>query len=216
MTAADELTGTRFLRFGSLKISYDDRVLLPRPWTELQSLWAAELASAAPKGRILELCAGAGQIGLLAAVLADRDLVAVDLDAAACGFVEHNAREAGVGDRVEVRHLDLESACRQDETFPIIIADPPWVPAAQTGRFPADPLTAIDGGPDGLDVARACLTVIDAQLDPRGFALLQLGTTDQVGVLRDGLPGTLSMTEVRFAGDRGLVVLVVRPADPHA
>lgn len=215
MTNADEFTDTRFLRFGSLKINYDDRVLLPRPWTEMQSLWAAELSPGAPDGRILELCAGAGQIGLLAALLTDRGLVAVERHEAACGFAERNAREAGLGDRVEVRNVSLEAACEPDETFPIIIADPPWVPAAQTSRFPADPLTAIDGGPDGLDVARACLRVIHAQLDPHGFALLQLGTAEQVEVLREELPNALLMTEVRFEGDRGLVVLVV-PAASHA
>ena len=56
----------RTMTFGDLEIAYDDRVLTPRPWTALQSEWAAELLESAPAGPVLELCAGAGQIGLLA------------------------------------------------------------------------------------------------------------------------------------------------------
>ena len=41
---------TRTMRFGSLQIRYDDRVLEPRPWTTAQSAWAAELIEQAPEG----------------------------------------------------------------------------------------------------------------------------------------------------------------------
>ncbi len=52
--------------FGHLRIAYDARVLTPRPWTEAQSTWAAEVMTDAPEGPVLEVCCGAGQIGLLA------------------------------------------------------------------------------------------------------------------------------------------------------
>lgn len=201
---------TRSLQFGSLRIAYDDRVLAPRSWTQWQSRWAAELASRLPAGRILELCTGAGQIGLLAVAHSDRDLVAVDLDPAACAFAEQNARAAGLIDRIEIRNLPLESACSPGEVFPLIIADPPWVPAAETARFPADPLSAIDGGPDGLDVARACLVVIDDRLEPGGAALLQVGTVDQVDRLQEDLSDSLRVTEIRAEEGRGVVALIER------
>ncbi len=200
------------MQFGSLRIAYDDRVLTPRSWTAWQSQWAAELTSRLPDGRILELCAGAGQIGMLAIALTDRDLVAVDRDEEACRFAEQNARTAGLDGRVEVRNLPLESACADTERFPLIIADPPWVPAAETSRFPEDPLTAIDGGQDGLDVARACLVVIDAHLSPGGAALLQVGTAAQVERLRVDLSPSLRVGEVRVEQDRGVVALIERVA----
>ena len=46
------------LSFQGLSISYDHHVLEPRPWTEAQSSWAAELLGDAPAGPVLELCAG--------------------------------------------------------------------------------------------------------------------------------------------------------------
>ena len=66
------------MTFGSLTIGYDEQVLEPRPWVLLQSQWARELLEDAPPGPVLELCTGAGHIGLVAVVGNDRTLVAVD------------------------------------------------------------------------------------------------------------------------------------------
>lgn len=211
MTLTDEPTGTRTTSFGSLQIAYDDRVLEPRAWTQWQSAWAAELLESRPAGPVLELCTGAGQIGLLAVAGNERRLVAVDLDPVACRYAVHNAGIAGLADRVEVRNAPLEEACSEDETFPLIIADPPWVPREDTGRFPEDPLTAIDGGDDGLHLARACLVVIDDHLHPEGRALLQVGTRDQVRQLETEMSADLVVTEVREEPGRGVVALISRP-----
>ena len=188
------------MTFGSLTISFDDRVLRPREWTAAQSDWAAELADAAPGGTVLELCAGAGHIGLLAVASSGRRLLCVDANPVACDYARANAVAAGMADRVEVREGRLEEALEPGESFPLIIADPPWVPREQTSRYPEDPLTAIDGGDDGLDVARACLTVVDEHLAPGGSAVLQVGTRAQTDVLRQEpcfTEGRLAMVEVR-------------------
>ena len=200
------------ITFGDLRIAYDDRVLQPRPWTTEQSRWAAELMQAAPPGPVLELCCGAGQIGLLAVLASDRTLVCVDAEPAACAYAEDNAAAAGIGHRVEVRLGRLDEVLRPDERFPVIIADPPWVRREETRRFPEDPLLAIDGGFDGLDVARACLAVIAAHLVPGGSALLQVGSVTQAEVLRDELPASvagLTMRELRQL-EGGVLVRVDR------
>ncbi|GIM64667.1 hypothetical protein Pve01_83890 [Planomonospora venezuelensis] len=188
------------LTFGSLTIAFDDRVLRPREWTAAQSDWAADLLATAPDGTVLELCAGAGHIGLLAVASSERHLLCVDANPVACDYARANALAAGMADRVEVREGRLEDALEPGELFPVIIADPPWVPREETGRFPEDPLTAIDGGDDGLDVARACLAVVDEHLAPGGSAVLQVGTRAQTDALR-GEPcfteGRLAMVEVR-------------------
>jgi release factor glutamine methyltransferase len=198
------------IRFGGLDIAYDDRVLEPRPWTAAQSLWAAELLASAPPGPVLELCAGAGQIGLLAIAGTAHRLVAVDADPVACEFVRTNARAAGLADRVEIRNAPLEQALADDERFAVIVADPPWVPTARTTEFPADPLLAIDGGPDGLALARRCLTVAGTHLTVDGVMLLQLGSTAQVDGLSHDLSDELVVDEVREPDPTGVVVAVRR------
>lgn len=203
---------SQHLTFGHLRIAFDDRVLRPREWTTAQSEWTAELSRTAPDGPVLELCAGAGQIGLLAIADSARRLVCVDANVTACEFARVNAAAAGVADRVEVRHGRLQEALAPGELFPLVIADPPWVPRDETGRFPEDPLTAIDGGAEGLDVARACLVVIAGHLAPGGSALLQLGTAEQAASLADEGPlsdGGLVVTEVR-EHERGVLVRIDR------
>jgi release factor glutamine methyltransferase len=193
-------TTSETITFGGLRIAFDERVLRPRVWTTGQARWAAQLMDQAPAGPVLELCCGAGQIGLLAVLGSDRTLVCVDADPTACGYAADNAAAAGMSDLVDVRLGRLDEVVRPDERFPIIIADPPWVRREETGRFPEDPVLAIDGGDDGLDVARACLAVIAGHLMPGGAALLQIGTLTQVEVVRDELPAYdagLSLTEVR-------------------
>jgi len=193
------------IAFGRLTIAYDDRVLEPRPWTVLQSDWAAELLAEAPDGPVLELCTGAGHIGLLAVADTERHLVAVDASSSACAWARSNAGAHGMADRVEVREGRLEEAVRPLERFALVIADPPWVPRAEVGRFPDDPPTAIDGGPAGLDVARACLAVGAQVLAPGASLLLQLGYGDQADALGADLPGGLAELG-RRSGERGLVV----------
>lgn len=173
------LPAVRTVGFGPLAIDYDDRVLRPREWTTRQAVWAANLLADAPDGPVLELCSGAGQIGLLTARLSHRPLVCVDVDPLACDYARANAVAAGLGDRVEVRAAELEAGPAPDERFPLVLADPPWVPRAETGRYPEDPLRAIDGGPDGMDLAWRFLAVAARHVHPDGHVLLQLGTAAQ-------------------------------------
>jgi len=185
------------LDFGGLTIAFDDRVLRPRPWTESQSKWAAELLTTLPPGPVLELCCGAGQIGLAAVAGSARHLVCVDLDPAAVDYAEQNAVAAGLEERVEVRQGRFQEVVCPEERFALVIADPPWVASQDTERYPEDPLLAIDGGTDGLAVARGCLTVIEKHLAVRGAALLQLGSVEQVAALMSLGSGSLRCLEVR-------------------
>jgi release factor glutamine methyltransferase len=177
---------TSTCRFGPLLIEYDERVLTPRPWTLAQAEWAVELSADAGPGPLLELCAGAGHIGLAAAVGSGRSLVQVEADPVAAAYAAANAARAGAAGAVEVRTARLAAALRPGERFPLVLADPPYLRTADTARWPADPRTAIDGGPDGLDVVRECLSVAAAALPAGGALLLQLAGPAQaaeVGVL---------------------------------
>ena len=72
-------------------------MLRPRAWTENQSRWAAELLpGAARRATVLELCSGAGQIGLLAVAGSERRLVCVDVNPVAAEYTRRNASAAGL------------------------------------------------------------------------------------------------------------------------
>lgn len=197
------------MRFDSLTIEYDDRVLRPRPWTELQSRWAAELHPTAPEGPVLELCSGAGHIGLLAASLTGRDLVAVDLNPTACYFTRLNAEGAGLAHRVDVREGRLEHSLHDGEMFALVVADPPWVTTDRVGDHPEDPLLAIDGGADGLAVARACVEACAGHVHPGGSVLLQLGDDAQAETLLRAVDAEHWLAGGRRQGARGVVQQLV-------
>ena len=209
---------TRTKKIGPLSIAYDDQVLEPRPWTVAQAGWAAELTDQIPSGPLVELCSGVGHIGLLAAALTGRRAVLVDASAAACGFAAANAAAAGLGSRVEVRHGDLSESLGPAERFPLVLADPPYIPTGDVAKFPEDPFSAIDGGPDGLAVARLCLDVAARHLQPAGLVIVQLRDAEQaIALTEDPAPerGTLGVREVRdVTGHGALVLLELGPLGP--
>jgi len=201
------------LAFGGLTISYDHRVLEPRPWTMAQSSWAAELLANGPAGPVLELCAGVGHIGLAAVQDTQRELVMVDFNPITKHFAQHNAVVNNMAERVEFRLARMQNALAAEECFGLIIADPPWVRSTETSRFPADPVLAIDGGDDGLDLARTCVELIDQHLANGGSALLQLGNTEQVRLIAQHAKqlgeGAVTVQETKTFDD-GVIVRLAR------
>lgn len=212
MTSPSIASRPETVAFGDLIIYFDSRLLRPRHWTTAQSYWASALLKVLVPGPVLELCAGAGQIGLLAVAGHERDLVAVDAEPAAAEFITLNACVAGLEDRVEVRVGDLDEVIDPAERFALIIADPPWVRHDQVHLLPEDPEQAIDGGVDGLEIARRCVRVIDEQLHAGGAALLQLGSAGQAEQLADELSaaGSLRVVETREYPGQGVLVLLTR------
>ena len=195
------------MKFGPLNIRYDSSVITPRPWTFAQSAWAAEVAADAPAGTILELCAGAGHIGLVLAALSGRSLVQVDVSASACRLARANAGDAGLAGRVDVRNRPLSEALHPAERFPVIVADPPYIPSVMVGAFD-DPVQAIDGGTDGLDVVRSCCGVASRHLVVGGLFSLQLRGLAQWEQLAPELDSVFTLVAHRgFGPDRAVVHL---------
>ena len=197
--------------FDPLQIEYDERVLTPRPWTRMQSRWAAEIANDASAGPLLELCSGAGHIGLEAARLTGRALVCVDQNPAAAELTQRNAARAGLAALVETRVASVSTALAEGEGFALAIADPPWVNSDAVARYPEDPLLAIDGGPDGLSVARLCVEACLGHLGSGASLLVQLGTDAQADRLAADAGGAGWLEAGRRQGERGMVIRLRHP-----
>ena len=162
--------------FEGLEIGWDRRVLRPRPWTAEQGRWAAEILLDSSPGRILELCCGAGHIGLLAAQGSGRDLVQVDEDPVAACWAQRNAEVASVAS--DVRTGPLDASLGSGERFPMVIADPPWLSTTPVAA-PGEPGVGADEDFQGaLD---QCVLLILEHLVPEGHAVLQVGLSQQIG-----------------------------------
>lgn len=138
-------------------------VLDPRPDTETVVELALEVVKSAGLAekalRIADIGTGSGV--LIATLLAELPLasgVATDVSPAALAVARRNAERLGIVSRasfVATRGLD---GC--DEAFDLIVSNPPYIPSGEiSGLEPEvrayDPMLALDGGLDGLDVYRA-------------------------------------------------------------
>jgi release factor glutamine methyltransferase len=148
----------------------DRRALVPRPETEL--LVEAALAALPDGGAALDLCAGTGCIGLtLALERPSARVVLVELSREAAALARENA--ALLGARAELLEGDLDAPVAADERFDVVVSNPPYVPAGELAglarELAHEPRLALDGGEDGLAVAR--------RLVPRALARLRAGGT---------------------------------------
>lgn len=203
-------TAERTAYIGRLEIAWDPRILEPRPWTAAQSRWAARLLVDLPAGPVLELCSGAGHIGLLAVAGTGRRLVCVDIDPVATAYAAANAERNGLGGLVETRTQSIAATAADRDRYSLVIADPPWVPSAQTATYPEDPLRAIDGGPAGVDLAVECIATASQVLLPGGALVLQVGNEEQLdGPLAAAAHEHRMFVVERRVHPRGVLALLV-------
>lgn len=121
---------------------------------------------------VLDLGAGAGLIGILAARRGHR-VVATDLVPACSECTRSNALLNGVGARLEVRTGDLFVPLR-GETFDLIAANPPQMPTPPDREWDDDQARTDNGGPDGWAVVDRIIHEAPTYLKPEGRLVFPL------------------------------------------
>ena len=166
--------------FHDITVAVRAPVLVPRPETEeLVELALAGVrrwgGDSAPV-RILDVGAGTGCIGLamLKALGPRASCVAVEPCPTAAALAEENAAALGLSDRYGVRRCAVgEFGDGAPGVFDVIVSNPPYIPSADmAGLEPEvrewEARTALDGGPDGLDVLRDLVAVAPRLLSDGG------------------------------------------------
>lgn len=129
--------------------------------------------------RVLDLGTGSGCL-ILSALreYAHATAVAVDASPAALEIAAHNAAALGMGERCEMLHSIW---CEKlDGVFDIIISNPPYIPTADIAGLDADvrvhePMSALDGGVDGLDDYRSIAQQLVNHAKPGSLLLFEVG-----------------------------------------
>src|SRR6266542_3871965 len=140
-----------------LRIAVDPGVFVPRRRTELLVRQAAALA--APGATIVDLACGSGAVGVAVAALVDGvTLYAVDIDPAAVRCARRNL--APLGGHVYAGDLYDPLPVRLRGLVDVLVANVPYVPTEAVDLLPPEarihePLVALDGGADALDVLAA-------------------------------------------------------------
>lgn len=187
-------------------------VLIPRADTEVVAERAISFLRERRFRRVLDLCCGAGCIGIALAVYAEAQVVAADISAACCALAGENAARNGI--HLDIRQGDLFEPVQSEERFDLMVCNPPYLSAAELTSLQAEvafePRLALDGGVDGLDFYRRIAAGFEQHLVDDGALLVEIGSTQAAAVrellgdgevLRDyaGLPRGLL---VRKQGNR--------------
>ena len=199
-----------WVEFCGLRIAVDPGVFVPRRRTEVLVREAAALA--APGAIVVDLCCGSGALGVaLASVVDEVELHAADLDPAAVACARRNVE--AIGGRVYVGDLfdALPSSLRG--RVDVLLANVPYVPSHGIGSMPREarehePRSALDGGRDGLDVARRVVAGAPGWLRPGGSLLFETGES-QAPAAVDVVAGSGLRARVVTDDDRGATVVVV-------
>jgi release factor glutamine methyltransferase len=161
--------------FGGLRVGVVPGVFVPRRRTEL--LVREAVALTAPGAVVVDLCCGCGAVGLVVATrVPGVELHAADVDpvAVACA----GANLGAVGGTVHVGDLDAPLPARLRGRVDVLAANAPYVPTAEIALMPPEardhePSVALDGGSDGLDVARRVIAAARGWLAPGGHVLVE-------------------------------------------
>jgi release factor glutamine methyltransferase len=173
------ITGRK--EFWSIPFHVIPGVLIPRPDTETLVEAVIGDARSRTSPSVLEIGTGTGAVAVaVAKEIPDCRVTATDLDTAALGLAERNSVEAGVRQSISFVASDLFEAIRPGPHFDIICSNPPYIPAGDiVGLEPEvrlfEPIRALDGGPDGLDVIRRIVQEAGTFLKEGGRLFLEIG-----------------------------------------
>lgn len=210
--------------FCGLRIIVGPGVFVPRRRSEFLVSQAVAIARqrrpATAVPAVLDLCCGAGAVGLaVATALGQAELHAADIDVAAVGYARRNLAAVGghvyQGDLFDPLPLSLQGR------IDLLVVNAPYVPTGEVGLMPPEarlhePFVALDGGEDGVAIHRRVAAQAPAWLAPGGSLLIE--TSDRQAPLTDAAMAASGLS-TRITNDDELEATVVvgfssrRPAD---
>ena len=135
-------------------------VLVPRPETELLVELALEKLRNVRYPVVFDLCAGSGCVGLtIAAERPDAHVWLFEKYDEAFHYLKRNIKKLGLTNVQAVQHdITLGYDDKISETPDLIVSNPPYLRTDELGGLSTEvmhePVTALDGGPDGVDFYR--------------------------------------------------------------
>jgi release factor glutamine methyltransferase len=171
--------------FFSETLFVDERVLIPRPETELlveEGLNLLEKRTGA--ARIMDMGTGSGAVGLIISKKTGRPVLCVDISPEALDVARRNARLLGVSDKTPCLCSDLFEGIREGERFDLILANLPYIGAEEWRSLTVDvrafePRSALVGGNHGTEVYKRFISAAAHRLAPYGHLLCEVAGDSQ-------------------------------------
>jgi release factor glutamine methyltransferase len=182
----------------------DHRALIPRPETEHLVDWMIREVKAgrlSQPAAMLDMATGSGCIGLtLASAWKDCRMQLADISEEALDLARMNASRLGLTSVQLVRSDLFEKITGK---YDLVTANLPYIPSreipALSREVRRDPVLALDGGPDGMDIIRRFLAEVQPCLQPGALIVLEVGHDQgrEVAAQADGQ----GFTEIRLLPD---------------
>jgi len=194
--------------FWSRLLYVDRRVLIPRPETEtvvevVQRRYE-EKEVPAPRS-FADLCCGSGALALALSSFLTSKAFLVDIDPQAMAVAAINCRTYGEQGTFFLLCADLFEAFQRGPHFDLIVANPPYVRRGDLPNLPAgireyEPLKALDGGEDGLDVLRKLIAEAPVYLQSGGLLAAEIAP-DQGEAVMHLMKATSAFHDTRLDRD---------------
>ena len=171
------ITGRR--EFWGLDFDVTSDVLTPRQETEiLVEATLARLEEYDHSPHVVDVGTGSGCVAVVIAQNTAAQVTATDVSQAAIAVAQRNAERHDVSDRI--RWVCAPLLDRVQGTPDVIVANLPYIPRSDISQLPPEvrvfePHTALDGGPDGLQLVTQLVDVASDRLAAGGYLIVELG-----------------------------------------
>ena len=201
--------------FWGLDFVVDARVLVPRPDTETLIEEARERLAGVDAPRVADVGTGSGAIALtLAKLFPAGSVFASDVSPAALDVARANSERLGLA--VTFAEGDLAAPLAAHAPFSLLAANLPYISSGDLAALPpevrAEPILALDGGPDGLALVRRLVAAAPALLAAGGVLALEIGAGQAAATAE--LLSAAGFSDVRTRRDLGGVDRVVSGVKP--
>ena len=168
--------------FYGLDFAVTSGVLIPRPETELLVEKTVSLAKNHDSPVIADIGTGCGAIAIsLALELPRAKIYAADISALSLEIAQANCLKHKVTDRVSLLQGNMLESLHESVDF--IVSNPPYVKEKEISDDSFEPVLALNGGADGLDLIRRLCHQLDGKLRPGGYLLLEIGQGQKKAVI---------------------------------
>ena len=178
------LTGIK--SFWKYDFKINEKVLIPRPDTEIIIEQVLDIYKNKNNVNFLEVGIGSGCIGL--SILKEKKsftATGVDLSQDCIKICRYNANKLGVSDRIKLLKSDVDNLIFRKYDF--IVSNPPYIKKFDLNKLEREvknyePKLALDGGLDGLSVIRKVIKKSSDLLKTNGKLILEIGYDQRVPV----------------------------------
>jgi release factor glutamine methyltransferase len=188
---------TQRVEFMSLDFVVDERVLIPRPETEI----LVETVLSKTQGKefsdksiiIMEIGTGSGNIAVsLAKNLSNVEIYTNDISHDALSLAKENIKRHDVADKVSLLHGDFFEAFNRSverKHIDFIVSNPPYISESEWNELEPEvkehePRQALVGGEDGFYFYRKIIRDAADWLRPGGYLIIEIGETQASTIIK--------------------------------